>query len=136
MAEFFKWDANVFGLKVKEMDDEHIELIRIMNLVFQNNEAKKPFHEIKKSVDQLAEYTIKHFKDEEAYMEKIKFPGVATHKIIHKQLLDQFGNYVAEFNKSQKLTESFFKFLAVWLTSHIKGIDTKYAEHSRSQKAS
>ena len=130
MAEFFKWDANVFGLKVKEMDDEHQELIRLMNKLFDSNQNNQPFNEIKKHVDALAEYTVKHFADEEKYMEKISFPGLQTHKIIHQQLLEQFKGYVTDFTKTQKITDAFFKFLAVWLTSHIKGIDMKYAEHA------
>ena len=50
-----------------------------------------------------------------------------THKIIHQQLLKQVQDYVADFKKTGALTDAFFKFLAVWLTSHIRGIDTKYS---------
>jgi hemerythrin len=59
-------------------------------------------------------------------MDKIKFAGADTHKIIHKQLLEQVTAYITEFKKTGKLTDAFFNFLSVWLTSHIKGIDMKY----------
>lgn len=134
MGDFYKWDAAKLSTKVTEMDNEHIELIRLMNKVYASVEAKKPFPEIKKELTDLGQYTLKHFTDEEAYMEKIKFPGVATHKIIHKKLLDQFTEYMVETEKTKKVNDNFFKFLSVWLTSHIMGIDTKYG-HFVTNKA-
>ncbi len=127
MADFFTWDPNQLGLNVKDMDDEHIELIKKMNNLHAAHTRNAPTAEIEKILMDFATYTTKHFSDEEAYMEKVKYEGLDTHKIIHKQLLDQVGTYVGEFKKSGKLTDQFFKFLSVWLTSHIRGIDMKYS---------
>lgn len=57
----------------------------------------------------------------------MKFAGLATHKIIHLQLLEQVQKHATEFQRTGLLGDAFFQFLAVWLTSHIRGIDSKYA---------
>ena len=128
MSNYFQWTKEEFGLDVPAMDSEHQELIDKMNALYDGVQEKKSFLELQKLVDDLAAYTVKHFADEEAYIEKIKFEGLATHKIIHQQLLKQFKEFVVEFNTKKALSDAFFSFLKVWLTSHIRGIDMKYAK--------
>lgn len=131
---FFKWSDSELGLGVREMDREHQELVQRMNALYEAVQNKEGLSHLKTLVQALADYTVKHFADEEAHMEKMGFSGLATHKIMHKQLLQQFGQYVDEFKKTGTISERFFSFLRVWLTSHIRGIDMKYAEEGRGKK--
>lgn len=126
MADFFKWDPATLSVNVLAMDNEHIELIRKMNKLHAAFAENATADKIEPLLTDFANYTIKHFSDEEAYLESIKYAGLDTHKLIHKQLLDQVTNYINDFKKTGKLTDSLFKFLTVWLTSHIRGIDMKY----------
>ncbi len=128
MAEYFKWDPSTLSVSVNSMDEEHIVLINKMNALHEAYSLKKPASELERLVTDLANYTVKHFSDEEAYMEKIGFEGLGTHKIIHQQLLKQVTEHIETFKKTGALTDSFFSFLSVWLTSHIRGIDTKYGK--------
>ncbi len=125
---FYSWDPKLLSVEVKEMDSEHQILIKKMNAVFDGNQAKKSKAELSDLVDDFAKYTIQHFSDEEAFMEQIKFEGIATHKLIHQQLLAEVTKHITEFKTTGVLTQGFFNFLAVWLTSHIRGIDTKYGK--------
>jgi hemerythrin len=127
MSDFFVWTEEEYGLHVDSMDNEHQQLIAKMNLLYDAVAVKDPYETLLLLVNDLASYTVKHFSDEEAYMEKINFQGLATHKIIHKQLLDQFQGFVEKFKAQKALSDDFFNFLKVWLTGHIKGIDMKYA---------
>ncbi|MCB9073830.1 MAG: hemerythrin family protein [Bdellovibrionaceae bacterium] len=136
MSSFFQWSEKEFGLHVREMDDEHIHLINLMNTLHDSYEKKDPFDTQKRHLDALAQYTVKHFADEEAYMDKVKFPGLSTHKIIHTQLLNQFKGHADAFQSSKQFTSSFFDFLKVWLTAHIRGIDMKYADFANGVKKS
>jgi hemerythrin len=124
---FYEWTERL-DVHVPAMNSEHKELIRLMNELFDKNEAGATRPELTAAVDALAKFTVKHFEDEEAHMAKIGFEGLETHKIIHQQLLTQFTAFVDTFEKSgdAKIDKKFFDFLSVWLTSHIKGIDTKY----------
>ena len=127
MAEFFKWDPKIFGIKVPEMDHEHMELIKKMNAVYTAQMEQAPKQKISALLVDLANYTAFHFKDEEAYMEKIKYPALESHKVLHQQLLSQIKTYIEEFETSGELQNRFFRFLSGWLATHIRGTDIKYS---------
>ena len=131
MTQFFQWDPEKFSVLVQSMDDEHQRLIAIMNRLHERNEAGAGKIELAGIVKELAAFTVEHFKNEEAHMEAIGFPGLASHKLIHKDLLEKFGGYAEEFEASGELTDEFFLFLRRWLKAHIQGIDRKYGEHGR-----
>lgn len=111
---------------VDSMNQEHVELIRLMNAVYDVNEREKTA--VGGALDNLVRYVVKHFEDEEAYMESVGFKGLKSHQIIHKDLLDKVGKHVEDFKRSQSdaLPDDFFAFLKFWLVSHIQGIDSKY----------
>ena len=134
MANFYTWTSDELGLNIDEMDQEHQVLIKKMNHLYNCVEEKKDLKEIEDSINDLATFTIKHFSNEEEYMQKIGFDGLVTHKIIHKQLLDQFQQHVDNFKKTHSVEQNFFNFLKVWLTSHIRGIDMKYSNFSKGKK--
>ncbi len=127
MTEYFKWDPTTLSVKVANMDQEHQILINKMNKLHEVYAGGGTKEQLAPLVKDFAAYVVTHFQDEEAYMEKIKFEGVETHKLIHKQLLSQATEHIQAFEATGKLTDAFFKFLSVWLTSHIKGIDMKYS---------
>lgn len=126
MADFFKWDPNLLSVKVAEMDKEHIELVKRMNALHAAYLEKAPRAKIEELLNDLAGYTVKHFSDEEAYMEKVNYAGIDSHKMMHQKLLGQVKGHIDEFKKNGVLTDKFFQFLAAWLTTHIRGIDIKY----------
>ena len=129
MAEIFTWDPAKYGLKVPEMDKEHQQIILLMNKLYALYKAGAPAGEQGTALTALADYTVKHFADEEAYMTKINFPGINVHKGVHKNLLERVGQFVAAFKASGKLGDDLFVFLKMWLSAHICGIDMKYSVH-------
>lgn len=127
MTDFFAWNPKTLSVQVPAMDDEHQVLIKKMNALHAAHAAKLDRHQIESLLRDFAKYTTKHFADEEAFMAKIGYPNLESHKQIHRRLLTQVGEHVAAFEASGALTEAFFTFLSFWLTSHIRGIDVKYA---------
>ncbi len=125
----FIWDQSL-SLQVAEMDDEHKTLINLMNHLEDQWKANASTSELAESVGKLASFTVKHFQDEETYMDRIGFPGLSVHKAIHVSLLSQLDGYATEFKQKGKLEEKFFLFLHLWLKAHIRGIDMKYSEFS------
>jgi hemerythrin-like metal-binding protein len=128
MSEFFKWDPKTLSVKVAKMDAEHEQLIKLMNELHTAFEQKKPKSAVAPLLRGFLDFTVQHFTDEEAFMDQSGYEGAATHKIIHKQLLNEVQKYVGEFEANGALSDAFFRFLAVWLSSHIRGIDAKYGE--------
>lgn len=127
---FMEW-TDKLDIGVDAMNDQHKGLINCMNKLHELNEAKSGKTIILAELTKLAELTVKHFADEEAYMEKINFPSLTIHQGVHKKLLDRVGNFIEEFKSGSEnvLSEDFFDFLQYWLKSHIQGTDIKYGQH-------
>ncbi|HPG24436.1 MAG: hemerythrin family protein [Spirochaetaceae bacterium] len=118
--------SDAFDVGVDKMNEEHQRLIDLMNRLHDLYEGDASRSEQKKTFDELAKYTVKHFADEEAYMESIEWPGLVTHRHIHAKLLDDLGTHKAAFDKGGELSSKLFSFLKIWLKAHIQGIDRKY----------
>ena len=135
MDSFFEWDAGRYALGVGDMDREHQRLIGLMNSLHRLYQAGAPRADQARALDELVSYTVRHFADEEAYMEKIGYPGMRIHAGVHRNLLAQVTEYSDGFRKTGRLTDAFFMFLKTWLKAHICGVDTRYSAHSREHHA-
>lgn len=123
----FEWDPKKFSVSVQSMDNDHMKLIELMNKLHQLHESKAGRAEQGATLDALAAFTVRHFQGEEKYMESVKFAGLATHKIIHQNLLAKVTQFVSDFKGGKPLSDEFFTFLKVWLSAHIQGIDRQYS---------
>ena len=128
MTDILTWTATL-ATHVDEMDKEHQTLINLMNKLNKLCKDKAPKSEIGKALEELGAFTVKHFSDEEQYMQSINFSQLSTHKIHHKQLLERFTEHATNFKNGPQsvLPDEFFEFLKFWLTTHIMHIDQKYS---------
>lgn len=131
----FDWDPK-YDLGVEDMNQQHKQLLKLMAKLQSQNEKKAGRDAITQTLTELGSWTTRHFKEEEAYMERMKYPDLKSHSLIHKNLLEKFAEHQSSFQKSGKaeLPASFFSFLSLWLSSHILGIDMKYGHHARGVK--
>ena len=132
MSNFFEWDPARYSVKVPQMDTEHQAIISSMNKLHELYKAQVSGPKLVQAVNELGSITVRHFADEEAYMQKIGFPDLAKHKIIHKTLLENFTRHKEQADATGKVTEEFFNFLKMWLKAHICGIDIKYGEFRKA----
>ena len=131
----FEWSPQL-DIGVNNMNHQHQILIDYMNKLFQDNEDKKPKTVIVQSAKKLQDYTIRHFKEEETYLASIDYPGLDTHKLVHKNLLQQLDGHIKDFQANgETLPSTFFDFLKFWLKAHIMGVDKKYGDFA-NKKAS
>lgn len=135
MANFFEWDAARYGLQLPEMDEEHQAIIASMNRLHTLHESSAKREDLRKELERLVALTTRHFADEEAYMNRIGYPDLHKHKLIHKGLLEKIMHHKQQFDGTGICTEEFFVFLKMWLKSHICGIDVQYAAHGRKGMA-
>jgi hemerythrin-like metal-binding protein len=117
------------------MDQEHIKLINLMNKLATRYEEKAPFTELVSIAKELQNWTITHFDHEEKFFDTLPYSHANVHKKIHKDLLAKLDEHVKNFEKTKTLTDEFFRFLKVWLTAHIAGIDMKYGEIANKKTA-
>ena len=113
------------------MDETHVEFVHLLNEL-----AEAPAGAVLDRLDEFIRHTEAHFAEEETYMGSIAYPGLATHKHIHTTLLAKLDEHAAGVAKRTEpgLPDTLFGFLKLWLSAHICGIDTKYAEHARTHK--
>lgn len=128
MSSYFIWDAQLFELGISNLDQEHQKLISLMNLIYEKNQSATPKEELLKIMTEFIDFVLLHFHHEESHMEKIKFSDLHNHRSIHHRLLSQLKQHHQDFESgsSEKINESFFDFLALWLTTHIQHFDRKY----------
>ena len=127
------WDASL-DVGVDSMNREHQQILDAMNRIYDAQAQGKTGSAITALVDDLGRITTQHFIDEERFMEEIGFPSLSTHKVVHKKLLERFGEHAAKIKAANGVVEKeFFDFLRYWLSAHIKGVDAKYGEHAHAQ---
>ena len=130
-----QWDQSL-KIGVAAMDRDHERLVNAMAVIDELDTKKAGKGAIKGAIDKLAALVVAHFQAEEAYMQSIDFPGLAVHKRIHEDLLQNFTKHKAAYEKGDgSVTDDFHNFLVCWLRAHIKGIDAKYAEHKTPVKS-
>ncbi len=127
---FFEWDS-ALDVGVAEMNEQHKTLINLMEVLYQKNLESHSKAELITAIDNLVNYVVQHFHDEENYMASIQFPMLKTHKQIHQHLMDDLGKLIEQFKQSEitQLSGEFIMFLKFWLSTHIRGIDAKYGQH-------
>ncbi|WP_302028329.1 bacteriohemerythrin, partial [Bacteroides caecimuris] len=118
-----KWNDR-FNLGVDEIDKAHQKLFSIVNklIAFTENPAKQQ-HACKEGIKYFKSYTIKHFAEEEAYMQSIAYAGLPMHKSLHDHLRDKtLPALEAELDDQNYSIESVQHFIGIcvgWLTGHI-----------------
>ena len=121
------WDLARFDVGVTKMNAEHENLVGLMNRIHDRASAGAGKAELDGLLNKLAEATVAHFADEEAYMTSVSFPDLKSHKLIHQKLLTDFTADKARFDAGRgELEKGFFDFLSLWLRSHICHVDAKY----------
>jgi len=132
MGEPFQWDSASLGLGIEAMDEQHRKLISLMNRL-QDLSVSGESAGISTILKELYNFTIYHFREEEIYMESISYPDFEGHRYVHKDLLRRLEGYTVDFEKTGVLNQEIFDFLVLWLTAHIRMMDTRYSEFSREK---
>ena len=123
MTKEIKWNDR-FKVGVESIDSAHKKLFSIVGkLIALNEDENKQRHACREGIKYFKSYTIKHFEEEEAYMQSIGYLGLAVHKSLHDSLRDKtLPALEAEMEAQDYSTESVGHFLGIcvgWLNGHI-----------------
>ena len=133
MAIIMEWDDR-FDTGVPAMNEQHKKLIDLMNELYDAGQQKAAKPVIVAAIEALEKWTVRHFQEEEAFMESISYPDLEVHRGTHRSLLKTFLEYKAEaVGGNGVVPAKFFHFLKFWLSSHICGIDAKYGKFYTSK---
>lgn len=122
-----------YHVGIEKIDREHQKLFEIIadaNQVISAEFVHDKYDEIMRIIGELKDYTREHFRDEEAYMEKISYPELEAQKKAHEVFetklaeidLDQIDDHQQEY------LEELIDFLLNWLSVHILHMDKRIGE--------
>ena len=118
---------------IELIDNEHKKLFEIMGRVdalIHNEDLYDRFDEILNLIDELKDYTVFHFSDEEKLMEEKGYPALEAQKKAHRGFVDKLEEInLDEVDENQEAYLSdLLEYLLHWLTGHILGMDKKIGE--------
>jgi len=120
---------------VDHIDNQHKIWFEKANELFEAGKAQKAKDYINQMIDFLDEYTKLHFKDEEAYMEKIGYPELDAQKKAHASFVNDLAKLKEDYNKSGGnilVIINANKIVIDWLSNHIRKMDKKIGEYVRA----
>ncbi len=154
--ELFEWDDNI-KVFVDEVDEEHKQLVDIINsihtytlikekeqlevkkdeeeqlktegrIIRQTSKGKIELIELQRYIDELKNYTIYHFKNEEEYMSKAGLDRMYIHKhhnqhLNFRQQVEIMVSGLVGGEITIKSIQKLLNFLINWLVLHIVGED-------------
>lgn len=115
---------------VDVIDREHRRLFEILadlNELNREEFMSDKYDAIVEVVEELKDYTVKHFQDEERYMESIRYEGLAVQKNVHQAFIDKIDDInINDIDENQQIyLDVLIDFLANWLINHIMKMDQK-----------
>lgn len=113
-----------FNIGVEVIDKAHQRLFSIVGkLLSLNEDTAKQQHACREGIKYFKSYTLKHFAEEEAYMQTIQYSEYEMHKSLHDNLRDNtlpaLERELEEQNYSVEAVQHFLGICVGWLNSHI-----------------
>lgn len=120
-----------FSVGVKAIDDDHKKLISLVNELHDGILAGHSREALGPVLDKLVSYTKTHFKREEDFFTRTRYPGTDAHKKEHDELLQKAGELQQRYKggATSMLSLETMSFLKNWLSHHISGSDKAYQAH-------
>lgn len=122
--------SNRYLIGVDMIDQEHRRLFEILGELNELNQDEfmyDKFDAILDVVEELKDYTVKHFEDEERYMKEIGYEGLPQQQKVHQAFIDKIEviNLEELDDNQQEYINELIDFLASWLINHIMKMDQK-----------
>lgn len=127
-----KW-RDSYATGIKEMDDEHRELIAIINTLYEMIRDKENYDELKRVYERMYNYSLHHFSHEEQILEESQFSGLAEQKEQHVSFVARLEEMKEQLlSADESITPEVYKFLREWWLHHIVEVDGRYGDNLKS----
>ena len=132
--DIVEWDDEKMGIGIKLIDDQHKELLKIINLLSNSINSNSQKKDILTIVDKLIDYAGYHFSQEKELFDKFNYEETQAHETEHAKFLKKFVEIQKKLldNESYKnesiieISEDVFKYIIDWFINHVTGTDRKY----------
>lgn len=128
-TKLIEWDESL-SVGNGKIDSQHKVLIKLINDLNEAFSEGRTRDAIGKILEELANYTVTHFSDEESIMTKGKYPDLEDHKKIHVKFVSTVQQTIEDFKSGKAMvSKDLMIFLKEWLIEHIMGTDQKYKSY-------
>ena len=117
------------------VDEQHHRLFELVSEIVVACTEDRGTETLARTLDFLLEYTVKHFRDEEAIQIQFGFPDLGRHKLLHEDFKREVSELVQDFRQSgssEELSNNVNRVIVRWLINHIQREDKKIVAHIRS----
>ena len=126
-----------YYIGIDMIDEEHKQLFQYADEAYEllhNDMIPDKFDAIHDVLMNLRNYTVKHFSDEEEYMESIHYKKLFTQKIQHQEFINKLDEFMENHNEEvvdqNKQIEDILEYLTSWLINHILYVDGQITKKS------
>ncbi len=117
-----------FKIGVAQVDQEHrhlFTLVRALNL-----------ESVDQTVEELLDYVVTHFSNEQEMMEKSGYPAFEQHLKLHEEFAAQVADFLGSGTGwTEDRVQELRRFLNKWLIGHIMTHDLRFGKWYASQAA-
>lgn len=125
---------DIYETGIPHIDKQHKGLVDLTNQLIEAHHNQTGKFIIYGILDQLVEYTKKHFKDEEALFDA-GYTGAQKHREEHDYFIWEIDKLQAEAKqKNLLLPYKTLDFLKDWLITHILGTDKELGSYIAAKK--
>lgn len=121
-----------YSVNISMLDEEHKKIIAKVNAVTVADWHNYTLEKIAETIHDMITYAKKHFKSEEDYMIKFKYPAYQCHKEEHDKFVERITFYYDRLILNDYIVENnifdILKHFKQWLIVHIQVTDKGYTE--------
>ncbi|MGB0748254.1 MAG: bacteriohemerythrin, partial [Magnetospiraceae bacterium] len=137
IPEPIEWTESL-STGVEALDAEHRSLIDTVNLLNAKlADPDTPSDQFSEVLEQLAHYGETHFPDEEATMAAAHYPGLETHKQLHRNFVSEVASAQTAFDAGadKAAIADLGVFLNGWVAQHLKREDVTFRPYVMEPEA-
>jgi len=125
--ELVLWSEQ-FSVGVRELDQQHQQLIKLLNILISRQGTIKPHSEtVSDTLMAMTRYAQAHFKAEERLMETVGYPGLEEQKRQHRDFRKSTVDFsTATYYGIDQVPEALLEYLVNWWVHHILEDDMAY----------
>ena len=129
------WNEKTMALGIKLIDEQHKELLKIINLLAKSINENSQRKDILLIVEKLIDYVEYHFSAEEELFEKFHYEESKEHKDNHVKFTQKFVDIKNKITNDKSylnmssidISIDIYIYMTNWFINHISGSDRKYA---------
>ena len=119
-----------YYIGIDMIDEEHKQLFKYADEAYEllhDEYTPDKYDRIDKILEDLRDYTVKHFTDEEQYMESINYKKLFTQKVQHQEFINKLDEFMEHHNDEVEDQDEqimgILTYLTEWLVNHILNVD-------------